>query len=632
MGNVRLAARALDEGTRSGFSVIEDALENYLVVEGAGRPGPGERRSWRGSLPVLARDLADAGLSDVEVILEYRLPLSSKRADAILAGIHPKTGRPSYVVVELKQWSAATRWEDSDTLVDVTAAPYRPSLHPGLQVAGYGDYLRDFVRVLADEPDPLAGVAYLHNATDGTVADLWGRPQTPLSRVFTGQRRGDFIEFLRSRLAPESGRSAADVLLSSSIAPSKQLLSVAAKEIQEREQFTLLDEQRVAYELVPRAVERARRADQKNVVVVTGAPGSGKSVIALSLLGELARQGRTVLHATGSKSFTQTMREVAGKGSIRTKSLFKYFNSFMEAEPNDLDVVVLDEAHRIREKSVNRYTPKQIRERARPQVEELLDVARVPVFLLDEHQVVRPGEMGTVADIKAHAAARGIPVTQVDLNGQFRSGGSDKYLEWVHVLLGLRNEVATDGESTPPVWRDEPTFSVDVVDSVGELEARLRAHFHAGENARMTAGYCWPWSNPNKDGSLVPDVQIGSWSKPWNVKSDRAIGGAPPSWLWAYDPAGFEQVGCVYTAQGFEYSWNGVIIGPDLVWRDDRWVSRREFNRDPDFRSRKTVDDATFDRLVRHVYKVLMTRGLRGTLLYSTDEETQAMLRSVTNP
>jgi len=75
-----------------------------------------------------------------------------------------------------------------------------------------------------------------------------------------------------------------------------------------------------------------------------------------------------------------------------------------------------------------------------------------------------------------------------------------------------------------------------------------------------------------------------------------------------------------------------VVFGPDLVWRTDRWVARREFSTDPDFRSRSSVDDATFDRLVRHVYKVLLTRGLTGTIVYSTDSETQAMLRSVVNP
>ncbi len=174
------------------------------------------------------------------------------------------------------------------------------------------------------------------------------------------------------------------------------------------------------------AVERARAANSKSVVVVEGGPGSGKSVIALSILGELARQGRTVLHATGSRSFTQTLRKYAAAGSTRIKSLFMYFNSFMEAEPNELDVLLCDEAHRVRETSVNRFTPKARRAASdgRPQVDELMAAARVPVFLLDEHQVVRPGELGSIEVISAHAAKLGLKVDLVSLHDQFRCGGS----------------------------------------------------------------------------------------------------------------------------------------------------------------------------------------------------------------
>ena len=145
----------------------------------------------------------------------------------------------------------------------------------------------------------------------------------------------------------------------------------------------------------------------------------------------------------------------------------------------------------------------------------------------------------------------------------------------------------------------------------------------------MAAGFCWPWSPPRPDGSLVPDVVIGDWSRPWNLRSERAVGGAPPSALWATDPAGFGQVGCVYTAQGFEYDWNGVILGPDLVWRDGGWIASRAASRDPDLRSRKKVTDHEFGRLVRNVYKVLLTRGMIGTVIYSTDPETRALLRSL---
>ncbi len=585
------------------------------------------------SLPALARDLRDAGLENVEVLLEHKLPLTSKRVDAVLAGVHPKTGRPSFVVVELKQWGRAHRWAGSDTLVDPEGARYSEVLHPSLQVAGYVEYLRDFLRAFEHDPQAIQGVAYLHNAVDDAVADLLTVPAIATAPLFTGQRRARFHEHLRSLLSPEvPGAEVADMFAGSAVAPSRQLLAVAADEIQKREQFKLLDEQRVAYELVMHAVGEARRGDTKEVILVTGGPGSGKSVIALSLVGELARQGRSVLHATGSRSFTITLRKVAGKGSRRAQELFKYFHSFMAAEKNGLDVLVADEAHRIREKSVSRWTRQEMRERARPQVDELIDAARVPVFLLDQNQVVRPGEIGRIEDIRAAAVRRGIPVRQVDLDDQFRAGGSLAYIQWVEQLLGLDGDPA----GAAVVWETDDNFDVDIVESPEELESRLQTQRDKGYGARMTAGYCWPWSDPRDDGSLVPDVVIGDWSRPWNLRGDRSIGGAPPAALWATDTAGFGQVGCVYTAQGFEYDWNGVIIGDDLVWRSGAnggrggWVAQRGASRDPAFRSRSVVSDADFDRLVRNTYKVLLTRGMVGTLIYSTDAETRLLLTSVT--
>ncbi len=603
-------------------SELEARLAELLRHHTGRRPSPSEVHSWSGSLPILAQDLMDAGLDNVEVLIEHQLPLTSKRADVVLAGSHPKTGAPSYVVVELKQWSRAEPFDLGGELVTVPGTIGGPRLHPVAQVQRYCDYMVDFTTVLHEEADPIAGVAYLHNAGGDVEQNLGGYPQTQRGRLFTSARRGKFIEFLRSRLDPDvPGAPYADLLLGSASAPSRQLLSVAAEELANREQFVLLDEQAIAFDLVLHAVEQARSSDRKTVVIISGGPGSGKSVIALSLMGTLAASGRTVVHATGSRAFTQTLREVSGHRKGRAGTLFKYFNSFMDAERNGLDVLILDEAHRIRATSENRYTRAASRT-GRPQVEELLATARVPVFLLDQHQVVRPGEMGTVEDIRAHASTAGLEVREVSLDAQFRCGGSEAYVTWVQRLLGIEG-------GAPKPWDPDERFMLDTVDTPHELEARLSAYRDQGYGARMTAGYCWPWSDPRPDGSLVPDVEIGGWSRPWNLRGDRGLPGAPPASLWATRPEGFGQVGCVYTAQGFEYDWNGVIIGPDLVWRGDRWVSHRAANRDPDFRSRKTVSDAEFDRLVRHVYKVLMTRGMVGTLLYSTDEETRELLRSL---
>ncbi|GAA3441628.1 DUF2075 domain-containing protein [Planomonospora venezuelensis] len=600
-------------------SRLSEAITEHLRRTICVNPSLAERRSWDRSLPVLARDLVDAGLGDVEMLVEYQLPLTSKRADVVLAGIDRRTGGDAYLVVELKQWSRAEPFEDDPRLVLVEGAPGGPRLHPVLQVQGYCEYIAGFAGALEGQDSAIRGVAYLHNAADLDVRDLYNDVLDERTRLFTRTRRGAFLEYLREQFAPRPGVEAADRLLTGAVRPSRRLLELAAREIRDREQFVLLAEQRLAYEIVLNAVERARRADSKEIVIVSGGPGSGKSVIALSLLGELSRRGRPVLHATGSRSFTETMRRVAGKGSSQVKNLFKYFNSFMQADRNGLEALICDEAHRIRETSQNRYTPARLRSNRR-QIDELIDAARVPVFLLDEHQVVRPGELGNVAEIRAHAEARGFRVHEISLDGQFRCGGSRAYEDWVLRLLGLQG----DG---PAPWEGDDRFEVSPVRSPQELEALLRTKLAEGYSARMTAGFCWPWSEPRKDDTLVHDVRIGEWSRPWNVKGDRAVGSAPASALWATADGGFEQVGCVYTAQGFEYDWNGVIIGPDLVVRGGRFVTVRTASKDPAL-TRGTTD-AEADRLIRNTYKVLLTRGMLGTFLFSADPETRSFLEEL---
>ena len=558
----------------------------------------------------------DAGLGNVEMLIEYQLPLTSKRADVVLAGVDRRTGGDAYVVVELKQWSQAELYEDSERLV-VVEGMHRELEHPLLQVQGYCDYISDFVASLRGNDTAVRGVAYLHNAIDLDVEDLFEFTTTERTRLFTKSRRGAFLEYLRDQFTPDEGAGAADRLLTSASRPSKQLMKLAASEIKDREQFNLLDEQRLAYEIVMHVVAKARRSDAKEVVVITGGPGSGKSVIALSLLGELNRQGYSALHATGSRSFTQTMRRHVGRGSPRVKDLFKYFNSFMDAQRNDIEVLICDEAHRIRETSANRYTSAAQRT-GRSQIDELIAAARVPVFLLDEHQVVKPGEVGTVEAIKSNASSLGFRVHHVQLDDQFRCGGSRKYERWVLRLLGLE----TGG---PEPWTGDDHFEVTLADSPWEMENILRGKLAEGYSARVSAGYCWPWSDPGRDGRLVSDVRIGDWAMPWNVKGDRAVGTAPPSALWATMKGGFDQVGCVYTAQGFEYDWSGVIVGPDLIARQGRTVTVREANKDPEFKKR-SVTDLQYDRNIRNIYKVLLTRGMAGTVIFAVDLQTREFL------
>jgi DUF2075 family protein len=121
------------------------------------------------------------------------------------------------------------------------------------------------------------------------------------------------------------------------------------------------------------------------------------------------------------------------------------------------------------------------------------------------------------------------------------------------------------------------------------------------------------------------DGRVGDWSMPWNAKSDaRKLGsGIPKSDFWASAKEGIDQVGCVYTAQGFEFDYVGVIVGPDLVYRpmDGGWVGQRRESRDRFVKAAKT--DEEFTSYVKSVYRVLLTRGLRGCYVYFMDATTR---------
>ena len=588
--------------------LLEDAYSKQILS----KPSPSEVKSWENSLAALSEDIEGSGIAGGGILVEHMLPLSSKRIDALLFGRDSQRA-PKPLLVELKQWTSADIEETDDTLVTVAG---RLALHPQLQVAQYVQYLRDFHPSIYDGEVDLAGLAYLHNASDSELEPLRQHEIQDVDEfpMVSRDQREELQEQMHARLEGGEGEQLLEDFVNEPFRPSKKLLEHVAAEIEGNEAFTLLDDQLVAYEITRKAVERARAGEGKSVVIVTGGPGSGKSVIATRMIGDFAGRGWNVGHATGSRAFTLTLRKQVGR---RTGQVFRYFNQFGDADLDSFDALICDEAHRIRKTSNSRFTPKDKRSDL-PQVDELIQVAKVPVFLLDEHQGVKPDEIGRVSVIREAAERNDAEVTEVHLDGQFRCGGSTAYTEWVLRLLELE-------DGGPVAWTGEDEFEVAWADSPATLESWLLDRQEDGVTGRIAAGFCWPWSDPNKDGTLVQDVVIDGWSRPWNAKPNkRRIKDAPPAEYWATDPRGFGQVGCIYTAQGFEYDYGGVIFGPDMKWRDGAWAPDRDESADP--LVRRAQD---FDMLVRHVYKVLLTRGLRGCAVHATDAETSRLLRSL---
>ena len=604
---------------------IAEKLRAEYTTQIGHKPSPNEVASWQNSLMALQLLLDQAQLHDHGVILEYQLGNTSRRLDAMLTG-HAATSAENAVVVELKQWSGANIGPSTaDNCVELyVGKQVRRVLHPSVQVGGYQQWLLDNHSVFY-EPDAVAltAVSFLHNFQYDPANELWADRHTEAlhrNPLFTGDQSAELAELLNQHLSAGEGATVMNRVLESSYRPSRKLLEHTAAMIAAQSDFVLLDEQRVAFESVLAEANAGYHDAKKSVVLVQGGPGTGKSIIALHLVGELAKRGYNAMHATGSKAFTENMRRVVG--SRAGQSQFRYFNQFGNAAANDVDVLILDEAHRLRETSASRFTPKAKRTDI-PQVDELIQAAKTTVFFIDDEQTVRPNEVGSTQGILEAAERNGADVSTFELETQFRLAGSKAFLQWVDGMLGI-------APSPQPTWDpDRETFDFRIVDSVEQLDALIRSKANEGHSARLTGGFCWPWSNPEPDGTLVNDVKVGAWQMPWNARPDagRLAPDIPPSNFWASDPNGINQVGCVYTAQGFEFDFAGVIWGRDLRWdpATNDWIG--DSSESYDSIVKRSGD--RFTDLVKRTYRVLLTRGLKGCYVCFVDARTLDRMRRV---
>ena len=390
--------------------------------------------------------------------------------------------------------------------------------------------------------------------------------------VFTADDVRGLTGFLRETLVEGDDQQALRRILDGKFRPSKKLLDHVGGVLEGRPEYVLLDEQLVAYERVMAAAHAGFGQRQKSAIIVRGGPGTGKSVIALNLLAALSRDGLNAHYVTGSRAFTQTLRQIVGP---RAKVQVKYFNNYTQADFNEVDVLICDESHRIRETSNNRFT-RAANKSGRLQIDELLSAGKVVVFFVDDRQVVRPGEIGSAATIKQAATAHGATLHDYKLEAQFRCAGSTGFVNWIDNTLGVERTANV-------LWNKNEAFDFRILDSPEELETAIREKVAEGNTARLAAGFCWEWSDPKPDGTLVDDVVIGDFRRPWNARSDAGhlSRDIPKESLWAYDPRGVGQVGCIYTAQGFEFDYIGVIFGPDLVYRPGQgWVGQKEHSCD----------------------------------------------------
>ncbi len=598
---------------------LSDVLNEQFYDYYGYRATVSELQSWNNSLLAMALQIKHAALRDNTIIVEYELPLSSSRLDCLIFG-HDESDAPRGLLVELKQWDKVLSSDVEYCVRTWIGKAERDVLHPSEQALRYARFLTDAHTAYDEGCIALRPCSYLHNMRPGDALALRSdrfAELTAQSPLFVGQDVDQFAEVMNAVVGHGKGDRVLAAAMSGTSRPSRKLLEHTAAVIRGEPRYTLLDDQVVAYETVLAEVRRGHRSKKaRSVVVVKGGPGTGKSVIALNLMARLAKLGFNVRHATGSKAFTQTLWSILGS---RMKPQFRYFNNFGKVEGGSIDVVLCDESHRIRKTSEHRFMKAADRTGA-PQVDELITAARVSVFFVDDHQAVRPEEIGSSHLIREASVRLEARYREVDLHAQFRCAGSGSYLDWLDQLLEIRKT----GRVYLPA--DDP-LQFSIANSVEALDREVRERLAEGQAARLVAGFCWPWSDPRPDGTLVDDVVVGRFRRPWNAKPDagKLAAGVPPAPLWASAPGGVDQVGCIYTAQGFEFDHVGVIFGPDLVVRSATWVAVPGASKDS---MTKRAGGKPYVDCVKNAYRVLMTRGLRSCSVAFLDEETRGFVES----
>ena len=597
---------------------IEDVMSrHYRSATGHG-VGPSEIQAWKHSLLEMAKVLGDVEIpDDAGVAIEYQLPQSSKRIDFVITG-EDASARTKVVIVELKQWSESRRSE-KDAIVWARRggrAGEREGPHPSYQAWSYAAYLQDFNAAVQDGAMTLQPCAYLHNhPRDGEIDHPHYRDHLERAPLFLARERTKLQAFIRDHVRYGDRKGALYAIESGRIRPSKMLIDSVAGLLQGKPEFVLIDDQKVAHETILQADACAEH--KKQVVIVQGGPGTGKSVIAINLLGALIARKRNVRYVSKNAA-PRAVYEAKLTGTFtktRISNLFCGSGAFVNDDADSYDTLIVDEAHRLNEKS-GLY-----RNLGDNQVKELIRSARCTVFFVDDDQRVTLLDIGHTEELRRHARELGAEVTELELSSQFRCNGSDGYLAWLDDTMDIR-------ESANPTL-NVAEYDFRVFDNPADLHALVELKNRTNNRSRVVAGYCWKW--PSKKDGQAWDIELPQFDyrRRWNLDKDGS--------LWIVTPGSVEQVGCIHTCQGLELDYVGVIIGPDLAYRDGRIVTdaTKRASSDQSVKGLKSMlktepesARALADAIVKNTYRTLMTRGMKGCYVYCTDAPLAAYLRS----
>ncbi|MFA5660030.1 MAG: DUF2075 domain-containing protein [Bacilli bacterium] len=601
-------------GTIAKFSsdvdngIIAELIKSELRKRSIINNNESEFRAWDNSLLHMKNVLDFNEINtDIRVAIEYQIPATSKRVDFIISG-KDESDNSNVVIVELKQWEEAQRTSRKDIVTTFLAGSMRAVTHPSYQAYSYAKTIENYNEFVQNSEIQLYPCCFLHNFREEFRHELDNDLYKDILEVSPMYLKRDVLklrEFIKKYVSKSDNGEVLYQIDHGKIRPSKALQDAIVSMIAGNQEFYMIDEQKVVFSTVKKLVEDAIKTNNKYTVIVEGGPGTGKSVIAINLLAEFKSMmvNYVTKNAAPRNVYFNKMRQGNYKLNY-VKNMFKGSGAYVDSKPNEFDCLVVDEAHRLNEKSG------MFMNLGENQIREIINAARVSVFFIDEDQIVTTKDFGSILEIKKQAQRLGSKVFSGDdfkLTSQFRCNGSDGYIAFLDHLLGIRETANYDGFDLD--------YDIRVFDDPILMREELRNLNHINNKARMIAGYCYEWVTKNKPTHQLYDINlINGFKAKWNFSSTST---------WAIDEDSFDEVGCIHTAQGLEFDYVGIIIGKDMRFEEGRVITDYKMRAKSDaslkgIKSSKNYELA--DRIIRNTYKTLLSRGQKGCFIFCEDK------------
>ena len=617
-------------GVKSAFindvdlGIIADKIRNKYIEVVKKRPSAPEFNSWKNSMQYMRGVLSDIDIpNNTGIAIEYNIPPTGCRIDFMMSGYNKN--KSNVVIIELKQWDKATEVKDMNGIYKVntfTGGGLRDVNHPSYQAMTYANLIRDYNESVQLKDINVIPCAYLHNyyfEDDDTLLSDDYKEYTDQAPLFGHSDVIKLRDFIKKYIEDGDDGDILYEIDNGKIRPSKMLQDSLRNMLKGNKEFYMIDNQKIVYEYALRNAIDTVSANDKNVMIVRGGPGTGKSVLAVNLLVELNNRNMTCFYVTKNAAPRSVYSSKLRGDYTQTyiNHLFQSSGNFIDEERNKLDCLVVDEAHRLNAKSG------MFQNKGENQIKEIIYAAKFSIFFIDENQKVTLKDIGSEDLIRKFAKEQGTGIYTFDLDSQFRCNGSDGYIAWLDRVLDIKDTANFD--------IDGFDYDFRVLDDPNEVRRLIEEKNKINNKSRIVAGYCWNWITEGKNNSNVHDIQIPEYNfeMSWNLGN---------STTWAIDSESVNEVGCIHTCQGLEFDYVGVIIGDDLRYENNHIVTdyTKRAKTDTSLNGIKKiakeqgqeVADKIADNIIKNTYRTLMTRGMKGCYIYCTNKELVEYLRS----